>query len=154
MFIATHSAIRTIDHLGELLRQEDINGSNNNPLSFLRFHRTKCSKLITHVIAPAYLTELVEDVGQNPYSIILDESTDISTHKYMAFCICYYSFSQSNIVTDFLEFVEIDKATANIFKNIFIHFLEQSKLNIKNLIGIGTDGASNLCGKTIRCLHF
>lgn len=63
MFIATHSAIRTIDHLGELLRQEDINGSNNNPLSFLRLHRTKCTKLITHVIAPAYLTELVEDVG-------------------------------------------------------------------------------------------
>lgn len=109
MFIATHSAFRTIDHLGELLRQKDINGSNNNPLSFLRLHQTKCTKLITHVIAPAYLTELVEDVGQNAYSIILDESTDISTHKYMAFCIRYYSFSQSDMVTDFLGFVEIDK---------------------------------------------
>jgi len=147
MFIATHSAIRIIDHLGELLKQDDINGSNNNPLSFLRLHRTKYTKLITHVIAPAYLTELIEDVGQNPYSIILDESTDISIHKYMAFCIRYYSFTQSDMVTDFLGFVEIDKATADILKNIFIQFLEQSKLNIKNLMGIGTDGASNLCGK-------
>lgn len=32
-------------------------------------------------------------------------------------------------------------------KDIFIQFLEQAKLNIKNLMGIGTDGASNLCGR-------
>ncbi|CAI6357227.1 unnamed protein product [Macrosiphum euphorbiae] len=65
----------------------------------------------------------------------------------MAFCIRYYNFTQSDIVTDFLGFVEIEKATADILKNIFIKFLEQSKLNSKNLMGIGTDGASNLCGR-------
>ncbi|KAL4153361.1 hypothetical protein QTP88_001194 [Uroleucon formosanum] len=73
MFIATHSDFRTIDHLG------------------------KCTMLIIHIITPAYLTELIEDVGQNAYSIKLDESTDITTHMYMAFFIRFYSYSQSDM---------------------------------------------------------
>jgi len=49
MHIVTHSAIRTIDHLGELLKH--LGG----PFNTLELHRTKCSKLILNVITPAYL---------------------------------------------------------------------------------------------------
>lgn len=141
MHIATHSAIRTIDHLGELLKH--LGG----PFNTLELHRTKCSKLILNVIAPAYLKELIDDIGLKPYSIILDESTDIGTHKYMAFCVRYHSVALCDMVTDFLGFVEIEKATAEVLRDVFLDFLVQSKLDVKNLIGIGTDGASNLCGK-------
>lgn len=65
----------------------------------------------------------------------------------MAFCIRYYSLSVSEMVTDFLGFIEIERDTAEILRDVFIDFLEQSKLNVKNLVGFGTDGASNLCGK-------
>jgi len=105
MHIATHSAIRTIDHLGELLKH--LSGSNG-PFNTIELHRTKCSKLILNVIAPAYLKELIDDVGSKPYSIILDESTDIGTHKYMAFCIRYHSVSLCDIVTDFLGFTQVN----------------------------------------------
>jgi len=142
MFIANHSAIRSVDHLGELLKH-----IGDSQFSDLELHRTKCSKLIMNVIAPVFLNELIEDIGTSSYSIILDESTDIGTNKYMAFCVRYYSCSQLDIITDFLGFVEIEKATSEILKTVFLEFLEKSKLNIQNLIGIGTDGASNLCGK-------
>lgn len=142
MYIANHSAIRSIDHLGELLK--NIGGSE---FQNLELHRTKCSMLIMNVIAPVYFNELIEDIGASSYSIILDESTDIGTNKYMAFCVRYYSSVQLDIITDFLGFVEIEKATSEILKTVFLEFLEKSKLNIQNLIGIGTDGASNLCGK-------
>jgi len=65
----------------------------------------------------------------------------------MAFCVRYYGSVQLDTITDFLGFVEIEKATAEILKTVFLEFLEKTKLNIQNLIGIGTDGASNLCGK-------
>lgn len=144
MHVATHSAIRTIDHLEELLKNL---GGSNSPFQTLALHRTKCSKLIQSVISPSYFKELIDDIGSSPYSIILEESTDITTHKYMAFCIRYYSVSLSNMVTNFLGFVEIEKATAEILKDVFINFLIESKLELKNLIGIGIDGANNLCGK-------
>lgn len=89
MFIANHSAIRSVDHLGELLKH-----IGDSQFSNLELHRTKCSKLIMNVIAPVFLNELIEDIGTSSYSIILDESTDIGTNKYMAFCVRYYSCSQ------------------------------------------------------------
>lgn len=105
MFIAFHSAIRSVDHLGELLKH-----TGDSQFSNLELHRTKCSKLIMNVIAPVFLNELIEDIGTSSYSIIiiLDEYTDIGTNKYMAFCVRYYSCSNLDIITDFLEFVEIE----------------------------------------------
>ena len=50
----------------------------------LRLHRTKCSMLIKNVIAPEMLSEIIAGVGGNEYSLILDESTDVSVSKYMA----------------------------------------------------------------------
>lgn len=119
----------------------------NSCFSSLDLHRTKCSKLIINVIEPCFLTELIEDIGSNPYSIIIDESTDIGTNKYMAYCVRYFSHSTSNMVTEFLGFTEIEKATSEILKDVFMKFIEKSKLKLQNLVGIGTDGASNLCGK-------
>lgn len=119
----------------------------NSCFSSLDLHRTKCSKLILNVIEPCFLAELIEDIGNNPFSIIIDESTDIGTNKYMAYCIRYYSNTMSNMVTEFLGFTEIERATAEVLKDVFVHFIKQSKLNIQNMVDIGTDGASNLCGK-------
>ena len=79
--IAVHSSIKSIDHLGELLK---VLGKGSK-LENIRIHRTKCSQLIKNVIAPAMLTELIKDVGEEPYSLILDESTDVSVMKYLAF---------------------------------------------------------------------
>lgn len=58
-YIATHSAVRSVDHLGELL----VDLGNKSSLENLRMHRTKGSKLIEQVISPVILTELVTDVG-------------------------------------------------------------------------------------------
>lgn len=144
LFIATHSAIRSVDHLGELLKA--MSGTNSC-FSSLVLHRTKCSKLILNVIEPCFLTELIDDIGSSLYSIIIDESTDIGTNKYMAYCVRYFSHSTSNIVKEFLGFIEIEKATSEILKDVFVKFIKKSKFKLQNLVGIGTDGASNLCGK-------
>jgi hypothetical protein len=63
MFIANHSAIRSMDHLGELLKTF---GDSKNPFSNFELHRTKCSMIIVNVIAPAYQNELVEDIKDSP----------------------------------------------------------------------------------------
>jgi len=94
VYVATHSAICSIDHLNDLLVQL----GEKSTLKSLHMHRTKCSKLISNVISPALLSELVEDIGNEPYSLIIDESTDISVKKYMAVCIRYFSLMQSDIV--------------------------------------------------------
>ncbi|KAK3920032.1 Zinc finger protein 862, partial [Frankliniella fusca] len=88
----------------------------------------KCDK-------PCYATELVEDVGEQGYPLIIEESTDISMVKFMAVMI------KNEIVTDFLGFIEVYRATAEA---LFYRLPNIWKVN-----GLGTDGASNLCGKYI-----
>ncbi|KAJ8889099.1 hypothetical protein PR048_008593 [Dryococelus australis] len=65
-------------------------------------------------LSTTILTELVTDIGDKAYSLIIDESTDVSVMKYhMALCVKYYSDILKTITTDFLGFVEAHSATAN-----------------------------------------
>lgn len=141
--IATHSAIKSIDHLVDILK---VSGKGSS-LENLRLHRTKCSKLIINVISPAILQQLVMDVGDSKYSLIVDESTDVSVSKYMAFCIRYFSKPMQSITNEFLGLVTVERATADALRDITLQFLKELKLKPENIIGLGVDGASNLCGR-------
>ncbi|KAF0690927.1 Zinc finger protein, partial [Aphis craccivora] len=141
--IACHSSIRSIDHLGDLLK---LHGKGS-PLENLKLHRTKCSKLILNVLSPSILQSLVEDIGNSKYSLIVDESTDVSVSKYMAYCIRYFSKSLQTITNEFLGLVIVERATADALCELTMQFLKEINLNPKNIIGLGVDGASNLCGR-------
>ncbi|XP_011701060.1 PREDICTED: uncharacterized protein LOC105457853, partial [Wasmannia auropunctata] len=144
MHMAAHNSIKNIDHLSELLKE----CGKGSDLEKLRLHRTKTSKIILKVISPAMFKEMIEDIGNEPFSIILEESTDVSDIKYMAYCIRYFSKRLNTFVVDFLGFSEIFEATAEKLYEHFMEFMSETGLNYKNMIGIGTDGANNLCGKS------
>lgn len=76
IFTAKHASIVSVDHLTTMLKSLSI-----KEFEKLRLHRTKCSAIIKYVVAPVLLSNLVSDVGDSKYSLILDESTDISRHK-------------------------------------------------------------------------
>lgn len=85
IYVAIHTFIKSINHLGELLK---VLGKGTK-LEKLQIHRTKCSKLIANVLAPAILSDLIEDIKtcKSGYSLIVDESTDITVKKFMGICI-------------------------------------------------------------------
>lgn len=119
-FVAMHTSVRTIDHLTDIINEienkpttsaVDLNNDNK-----LHLHRTKCSALIKFVIAPSLQAELIKDIGQAPFSLIVDESTD----KLLCICVKYYSEVKIiniyiyNVVTQFLTFLSVVYTTAGI----------------------------------------
>ncbi|KAI4468059.1 thap domain protein [Holotrichia oblita] len=80
-FIAEHCSFLTVDHLINVLPQLD---PSSDALKNLKLHRTKCSMLIKNVLGPSMLEALIEEIGDFPYSIIIDESTDLSTQKVLS----------------------------------------------------------------------
>ena len=170
-YCACHCSVKSIDHLGAVLKAT----GKGSPLENLRLHRTKCTKLITNVIAPEYLKDLVKDIRQRPYALIVDEATDVTANKFMGICVMYYSESRQAMVVDFLGMVEVSSCTGktqanknlDIFSKLlmivllilrFLYagenlatalkaYLKKIKLPLKNLNAIGTDGANNMCGK-------
>ena len=118
-----YSSIKTIDHLSTIINK--ITKSNN-----VRIHRTKCSLLLKNVVAPSMLQELLEKIGDQPYSLIVDESTDVSITKYLCVCIRFYSRKVNNVIVKFLGLVEVEKATAEALYSIFISIaLEFGKIS-------------------------
>ncbi|CAI6357873.1 unnamed protein product [Macrosiphum euphorbiae] len=143
VYVSTHTSIMSVDHLGEILK---VLGKGT-ALANLKLHRTKCSSLIQNVIAPTLLEELVQDIGTNYYSLIIDESTDVSVFKYLCLCIKYFSSKTESKIIKYLGIIEVVNCSADSLYDCICNYMQVIGLNLSKLIGIGTDGANNLCGK-------
>lgn len=145
-YIAAHSAVRSIDHLNEVLKQLNIDGKT--PLNKLKIHRTKCSALIKCVLGPSILENLKERLLNASFSLIIDESTDCSVFKFLSVYVKFFDVIKAKICTEFVSLISVESVTANdLFKVLNNFIIQELGLNLRNMIGIGTDGANSLCGK-------
>ena len=55
-------------------------------------HRTKCTEIIRGVLAPYFLQRVTSDVGDEKFSLLLDESAD----QYLGVVIWYFSAKKKN----------------------------------------------------------
>ena len=96
--------------------------------------------------APNMFTELVEDIGNSPYSIYVDESSDVSKKKYLCICVRYFNKKEMRHVTEFLGMIEIEEADHVSLYEPLVAYFSLMNLPLENMIAIGTDGGRNLCG--------
>lgn len=143
-FIAEHCSNKTADHLSSLINNLD---ENSALLNGVKIHRTKCTALISNIIAPCLLEDLIADVGNEKYSLIIDESTAVDCAKMMCLMIRYFSKSRQKIVTLFYRLIEIEAGDAATLVEALQKHLNKDGLPLKNLIGIGVDGANVMVGK-------
>ncbi|KAE9524063.1 hypothetical protein AGLY_015544 [Aphis glycines] len=139
LFVSAHSAIIAIDHLSELCNT-NFTGDN------IKMHRTKCSSIIINILAPFFINNLREDIGTSKYSLLIDESTDISVLKFLGMAIIYYSRDKNDIVTTFFALEQLGECNAQAIVDAMKSALQKYNLDIKNLIGIGSDNASVMVG--------
>ncbi|XP_070141561.1 uncharacterized protein [Drosophila kikkawai] len=85
---------------------------------------------------------LKEDFGDAKFSLLLDESTDISVCKTLGVAINYFSSARSVMVSTFLSLIPLEEGDSKTIVNSLCQELSSFKLNLANLIGIGTDNAS------------
>lgn len=112
--IACHTSISAVDHIGEVICvcAKNCNCSKNT-LRTLQLHRTKCSNLIKNILGPELQKQLIEDIGSSEYSLIIDESTDISDCKQLCMVVRYFSDKKNEMVSTFLGMVVLEGTSAN-----------------------------------------
>lgn len=78
LYVAVHTPFLSSDHLGTLCNTafRDSKAANFN------LHRTKCSKIITNVLAPHFIDNFLEDLNNSYFSLILDEGMDNIKYTY------------------------------------------------------------------------
>jgi hypothetical protein len=105
--MACHCATRAVDHLSEIMTAQ----GHGSTLQHIKLHRSKCACLIKNIILPAVKTDLIDDIQNKKYAIILDESSDISTQKHLCILVRFLSDKRKENVTGFLSLIPVQEAT-------------------------------------------
>lgn len=143
LFIADNCAINLADKLTKLCKESFCDSKNVKNLSL---GRTKCSAIISNVLAPDFREKLRNDIGNSAFSLIIDESNDISVTKILGLVIRYYSHQKKRIIVTFLDMVDLKECDANAICEAIKSTLIKHGLDLQNLIALGTDNASVMVG--------
>lgn len=141
LFVACHTSISTSDHLLKCHKKLSDDSNIHN----MTLKRTKCTAVI-NAIAKYFLEKIREDISDSPFSVIIDESTDISVTKFLGIVIKYYSVSKQKISTVFLKLQELEKCDSDGIVESLKSLFVELKLDLKNMCGIGTDNAAVMTG--------
>lgn len=144
LFVAKHCAISSCDHLVDVVKK--CFSDKTSEVAKLAMHRTKCTAILKHVLMPHFVSKLKEDIGDRKYSILLDESTDIAVHKYLGLAIHYFSEHSQTLVSTFLHLAPLQECDASGIVDALKTSLHAYRLDLQNMIGIGTDNASVMVG--------
>ncbi|XP_060873882.1 uncharacterized protein LOC132947614 [Metopolophium dirhodum] len=92
--------------------------------------------------ASVILGKIVNAIKESKYfSILVDETTDISTSKQLVLCICYVFHNK--VQEDFLKLIIVENTTGyNLLSKVILRQLDDLGLNIKYLRGQCYDGGT------------
>ena len=140
---ACHCSVRSVDHQTELIAQY----GKGSILENLKLHRTKCMSLIKNVISLALFEDLLDDIRGAKYSLLIDESTDVSVTKHLCICVRYFSQKEQTVTTAYLGIIPVVSTTGESLFDAISNFLQVNNIDIHDCIGLGTDGANNVSGE-------
>ena len=89
---------------------------------------------------------ILKDLGGAFFTILVDESRDLSVKEQMAVVITYVN-KEECMIERFLEVVHVPNTTAASLKKCIDDLLSKHNLSITKLRGQGYDGASNMRGE-------
>lgn len=91
-----HTAVSSIDHLSDLHKNTSLN---------INIHRTKCTNILKNIIGLYFYELLIKDVDDSYYSLLIDESSDITVNKMLGIVLRYYSKDCMKFVSTYLGLV-------------------------------------------------
>ncbi|XP_059658418.1 uncharacterized protein LOC132304705 [Cornus florida] len=123
---------------------EDINAVTlQNAPENHKLTAPKIQKDIVNAIALETLNVIIGDIGDAFFSILIDESQDISTKEQMA-CVLRYVDKNGHVVERFVGLVHLSDTTSISLKKAIDALFSRHGLSISRLRGQGYDGASNM----------
>ncbi|XP_053949419.1 uncharacterized protein LOC128857699 [Anastrepha ludens] len=149
-FCAEHNIpYAALDHLSDLLKSS-LSGSKIAHKIVLK--RTKGTAIVKNVIGETEKCRLAEKLKITKFSVLTDESMDISATKTSCLLARYFDEEEGKIVSKFWDLVQVlqpgkvTSATAeHLYNNIIASFKERG-IPMANIVGFGSDGCSVMMG--------
>ena len=103
-------------------------------------------KDITQATTEEITNVIIKDLGDSLFSILIDESRDISIKEQMVVVLWYIDIN-GHIIERFLGIQHVWDTTASSLKAAIEALFSKHGLSISRLCGQGYDGASNMWGE-------
>ncbi|KAL6599039.1 hypothetical protein ACP70R_045903 [Stipagrostis hirtigluma subsp. patula] len=101
---------------------------------------------IINCFAKATTNYIIEDIGADYYSILADESSDVSHKEQLALCLRYVD-KEGRVCERFLGVVHVADTASLSLKKAIESLLMDHSLSLSQIRGQGYDGASNMKGE-------
>lgn len=143
-FIAEHHMpFAQTDHLVEVCKKAF---HDSNIAKAVNMRATKASYLIQEGIAYHEKMEISDICRKVKFSLIIDESTDISVSQVLAIVIRYFDIQRGDVVDNLLDTVSVENGTAEgLYESVKRTFNEKG-IPMCNIIGFGSDNCSTMMG--------
>lgn len=146
-FFAEHNiGISVADDLVELIK---ATCTKPDVVKGIALARTKATKVINNVLCKVETSQLISILKVINFSILVDESTDLSMDKYLCILVRYICPESGKLMTMLLKMLKLD-ATDTTAENIYKQFKQYfiaCDIPLFNIIGLASDGANVMLGK-------
>ena len=121
--------------------------SEKELLNKLTMSNVKCANLLRQGLGLYYSRDLVNVLRETKFSIIPDETTDVSTEKQMAICVSYFDYNLCEVVNSFYDMVSIEKGDAESLYGAIKVAFEEKNIPLGNIIGFSSDTCNVMFGE-------
>lgn len=142
LLVAKHTSINTADHITVTVKASFTDSVVAGSVSL---GRTKCSAFKKNVWYPHFIKALREYIADNFFSILVDESTDISVSKQLGIVLKYFCASHKKVVGTFLKLQIVEAGKAKTIVKHIKNVVSEFGLDIQKCVG--TDNASVMVGR-------
>ncbi|XP_046972275.1 zinc finger protein 862 [Vanessa cardui] len=150
-FVAEHNiSSNTMNHLTDLIPQLC---PDSKIAKCLKLKRTKVQAVINNCIGATEKQSLIKDLQVQKFSILIDESTDISVIKTVAIVVRYFDTEKGQVMSRFWDLIQLfdsnttdHSANAQKIFSLVIESFQKHCISLENIIGFGSDGANAMMG--------
>lgn len=123
------------------------NSAEKDSLQKMSMSRTKCVNIARQGLGFNFSKSLVEILKTTMFSIIPDETTDISSEKQLALCVVYFDYEKMEPVTSFFDMAVVEKCDAQSLYDAIKKCFEDKDIPLNNIIGFASDTCNVMFGE-------
>ena len=143
-FMAEHGMpFSQADHLIEVMKKMF---PECDTVKKMTMKKTKVSYVMQYGLASEERQEIVEICRENKFSLMIDESTDISVTQILAVMVRFYDKKKCQVTDALLDIIEVEDASAEGLYKVVKELFQSKNIPLTNIIGFASDNCSAMMG--------
>lgn len=126
---------------------KDLCGIMEERLGIEMYNMTgpQCESLFKLVLVPYFREFLKRDMKDAPFSLIIDDASNMLPTGEVSACIYYFSRQQQKAISSYLGLLRIDRGDINVLVESINSLLQDWDLYGYNMVSLITDGIAEAC---------